>query len=310
MTDDSTVTVCAVIVSYQPDMAALRSLANGIAAQVGALVLVDNSSVDASQQAVEEAVCDCGGVVLRQSHNVGLAGAQNVGIDWARAHGYRQVLLLDQDSEPGADMVVILLAALQELSASTRVAAVGPRFHDFREEQDAPFVRVRFPFNRKLWCESATQQIACDFLISSGALIPIEVLDQVGAMDAGLFIDNVDMEWSFRARAHGYALFGICAATMKHRLGDTRRRLPFGVGQVIVHGPLRLYYMMRNRMLLYGKPNTPRVWIAQDIPRVLIKLLLFGLIIGPRTRNLRFMLRGLWDGMQGRDGVCPLRGSH
>jgi rhamnosyltransferase len=123
-------------------------------------------------------------------------------------------------------------------------------------------------------------------------------------MDAGLFIDNVDLEGGFRAKAQGYRLYGVCAATMRHQLGDGRRGLPFG-GQVVVHGPLRLYYMMRNRLLLYRMPHTPRMWIAQDVPRVLVKLFLFGVLIGPRLRNLQCMLRGLWDGLRGRYGACP-----
>lgn len=304
MTELATANVCAVIVSYHPEQAAITQLIDVVAAQVGAVVLVDNASGGDWQSVLGEVLSGRSGALLAQSRNVGLAAAQNVGIDWARSHGYHYVLLLDQDSEPGEDMVASLLRALQALSATHRAAAVGPRFHDRREDRDAPFVRLGFPLNRKLWCESATQHIACDFLISSGALIPLAVLDQVGSMDAGLFIDNVDLEWGFRAQAQGYALYGVCAATMHHRLGDARRALPFG-GQVVVHGPLRLYYMMRNRLLLYRMPHTPRVWVAQDMPRVLAKLFLFGVLIGPRLRNLRCMLRGLWDGLRGRDGVCP-----
>ncbi|MGH8156510.1 MAG: glycosyltransferase family 2 protein [Rhodanobacter sp.] len=304
MTGFSTAETCAVIVSYHPEPALITSLVGVVAPQVGAVVVVDNASDGDWQAALGLALSGHGGTLLGLSRNIGLAAAQNLGIDWARSNGYRCVLLLDQDSEPGEGMVVSLLQALQTLAATSRVAAVGPRFHDRREDRDAPFVRIRFPLNRKLWCAADSQSIACDFLISSGALIPLDVLDSVGPMNAGLFIDNVDLEWGFRARAQGYALYGVCAATMHHRLGDARRALPFG-GQVVVHGPLRLYYMMRNRLLLYRMPHTPRVWVAQDIPRVLGKLFLFGVLIGPRPRNLRCMLRGLWDGLHGRDGVCP-----
>ena len=304
MTEFPATDVCAVIVSYHPEPAAILGLADGMARQVGAVVLVDNASGGDWQLVLAETLSARGGALLGQPHNLGLAAAQNIGIEWARANGYRYVLLLDQDSEPGEGMVASLLQALQTLVATNRMAAVGPRFHDVREDRDAPFVRVGFPLNRKLWCATDTQHIACDFLISSGALIPLAVLDQVGPMDAGLFIDNVDLEWGFRARAQGYALYGVCAATMHHRLGDARRALPLG-GQVVVHGSLRLYYMMRNRVLLYRMPHTPPVWIAQDLPRVLAKLLLFGVLIGPRPRNLRCMLRGLWDGLRGRRGACP-----
>lgn len=310
MTDFSSTTVCAVIVSYHPVVATLQRLIDTVTPQVGAVAVVDNSATGNWQQAFGAGMHGPDQVLLAQTHNAGLAVAQNIGIDWARAHGYQHVLLLDQDSVPGADMVAALLAALQQLSASGRVAAVGPRFRDLREGRDAPFVRIRFPFNRKLWCTSAAQHVACDFLISSGMLIPMAVLDQVGAMAAGLFIDNVDLEWGFRAQARGYALYGVYAATMSHHLGDTRYRLPLDIRRVVVHRPLRLYYMMRNRLLLYRLSHTPRAWIAQDVPRVFAKLFLFGVLIGPRARNLRFMLRGLWDGVRGRDGVCKISGGH
>ncbi|MEO8810532.1 MAG: glycosyltransferase family 2 protein [Rhodanobacter sp.] len=304
MTEQLCPDVCAVVVSYHPDPVVIRSLVDAVAGQVGAVVLIDNGGVGAWQPAMAELLQRGGGAVLQQPHNVGLASAQNIGIDWAREHGFRQVMLLDQDSEPGEGMVAALQQALAMLSASGKVAAVGPRFHDVREDRDAPFVRLGFPLNRRAWCVVGTTHVRCDFLISSGALIPVAVLDQVGPMDAGLFIDNVDMEWGFRAQAHGYALYGVCAATMHHRLGDARHALPLG-GRIVVHGPLRLYYMMRNRLLLYQMAHVPLVWKAQDMLRVPAKLFLFGVLIGPRLRNLRYMLRGLWDGLRGRRGSGP-----
>lgn len=305
MTDRATTAVCAVIVSYHPDAAALQHLIEIVAPQTAAVVLVDNASDGNWHDGIGRALSAAGGALLRQGENIGLAAAQNLGIDWARGHGYGYVLLLDQDSEPTEGMVASLVGALHRLSATGRVAAVGPRFHDLREHRDAPFVRLGFPLNQKLWCAEEAQAVACDFLISSGMLIPLEVLDQVGPMDAGLFIDNVDLEWGFRARAQGFALYGVCAAMLHHRLGDARRRLPWGLGQVVVHGPSRLYYMMRNRLLLYRTPHVPRVWKAQDMLRVPAKLFLFGLLIRPRRHNLRCMLRGLWDGLRGRRGASP-----
>jgi rhamnosyltransferase len=63
---------------------------------------------------------------------------------------------------------------------------------------------------------------------------------------------------------------------------------------------------MRNRLTLYRLPHTPRVWIAQDLPRVLAKFLIFAVLVAPRRRNVRYMLRGLVDGLRGRSGPCPL----
>ena len=201
MTDVPVNDVCAVVVSYRPEPDAMVRLVDAVMPQVGAVVLVDNASDGDWNQVLGRRLSAQGGAMLSQSRNLGLAAAQNVGIAWARERGYRHILLLDQDSEPAEGMVVALLRALQELSLAGPVAAVGPRFHDMRERRAAPFVRIGFPFNRKLWCDGSTPTIACDFLISSGTLIPLAVFDRIGAMDAGLFIDNVDLEWSFRARA-------------------------------------------------------------------------------------------------------------
>jgi rhamnosyltransferase len=298
---DSRRSVCAVVVTYRPDVDALRAALAAVRPQVGALVVVDNAS-----PGILAALVDTGAILLAQPSNFGLARAQNIGIEWARTHMCSHVLILDQDSIPDAGMVDALLDTWQRRSVTDRVGAVGPRFRDSREQRDAPFIKVAFPMSRKLWCDTTTREVECDFLISSGALIALAVLDDVGGMDDGLFIDNVDMEWSFRARWRGYSLFGSCAATMEHRLGDERRQVLGGLHQVVTHGPVRLYFIMRNRVTLYRRRHTPRVWIAQDLPRVVAKFLIFSVLVGPRGDNVRFMLRGLMDGIRGRSGPCPL----
>lgn len=291
--------MAAVVVWHHANSATLTRQLAAVAPQVDTVVAVDNSPASSRIGERDDLV------VLAQPENIGLAAAQNLGIAWAKAHGHTHVLLLDQDSVPEPGMVDSLLAALAGL-APQRPAAVGPVFRDPREHRDAPFVRVGFPMSKKVWCSVDRAPVECDFLISSGALIPLAVLDHVGLMDDALFIDNVDLEWSFRARARGYRLFGVCTAAMEHHLGDARTPILGGRVDVVTHSPVRLYFIMRNRITLYRLPHTPRVWIAQDVPRVLIKFVLFAVCVGPRLRNVRYMLRGLADGVRGRLGPCSL----
>ncbi|MGH8212488.1 MAG: glycosyltransferase family 2 protein [Rhodanobacteraceae bacterium] len=279
-------------------MTVLNAMLHRLLPQVGALVLVDNASDD--PVIGENCLRDRRITFMPQAINLGLAAAFNRGIAWARERGFKYVLLLDQDSLPAESMVIELWRALTTLAPRARIAAVGPRFRDENERRDAPFVRIRFPFNRKLHCgDDCPERVRCDFLISSGTLIPLVALETIGGMDESLFIDNVDMDWCFRARAKGFLLYGVCTARMEHRLGDARRRLPGAPRGVIVHAPRRLFFIMRNRLLLYRRASTPAVWVAQDVPRVLVKLLLFSVLIGPRWRNLRAMLAGLRAGLQG-----------
>lgn len=292
--------VCAVVVSYQPDLELLKQLLDAVALQVGGTILFDNGSTVDGFDALARAVEANGFRVVRHSGNEGLAAGMNHGIDLARAAGFRFVLLLDQDSLPEPGMVDALADAYCELSLRTRVAAVGAQFVDPRDGQVAPFVRVGFPFNRKLQ-GGAGQRVEADFLISSGSLLPMPAIDAVGGMDESLFIDSVDLDWSFRARAAGFALYGICDARMRHSIGDALRPGLFG-RKVFVHGPTRLYYLMRNRVLLYRRVHTPVVWVAQDVLRFVGKFVRMSMFVSPRRANARAMLRGLWDGIRGRAG--------
>lgn len=292
----------AVIVAYNPDLATVRRAVESVAPQVWRVVVVDNSAEGGGFAHWEGAPGNLH--VLRNGRNLGVAAALNQGIQWARHAGATFGLLLDQDSVVSEGMPGALREAYEALSGECRVAAVGPGFVDERTGRPAPFVKIGFPLNRKLaW--STHDRIECDFLITSGTLLPLAVIAEVGGMDEGLFIDNVDLEWSFRARARGFRLFGVGAATMLHSIGDGVRSLPLGLGEVVVHPPIRLYFMMRNRVLLYRRIETPAIWALQDLPRLMVKLLRFSVLVPPRLANARWMLRGLLDGLRGRQGPAP-----
>lgn len=297
--------VCAVVVTHRPDLALLARALEAIAPQVDALVVFDNGSGDAALGAMRPLVATQGGILLHGNGNVGLAEGFNRGIAQARAGGHGFVLLLDQDSVAAPGMVAALASAYHRLAAPGRpaapVGAVGAQFVDARSGMPGPFVRIGFPFNRKI-AGGPGECVECDFLISSGCLVPMAVLDAVGDMDATLFIDNVDLDWSFRARQAGYRLFGVCDARMLHSIGDRLVRSRWVPTGVLVHGPARLYYMMRNRLLLYRRPHVPRTWIAQDVLRLCGKVVRMSLLVRPRGRNLRAMAAGLCDGLLGRSG--------
>ena len=301
--------VCAVVITYQPQLDVLRQVLDSVGPQVGQVLLFDNATggpaFDDFAGFLAQAEAE-GVVVVRSPTNVGLSVAMNRAADHARAAGFAYLLLLDQDSLPDPGMVATLKAACEDLGKTERVAAVGPQFSDRRNGHVAPFIEVGFPFSRKLF-GGPGQRVACDFLISSGSLLPLDALERVGGMDERLFIDNVDLEWCFRARHRGFALFGICDARMRHSIGDTLRAAWLKPGGVVIHKPIRLYYITRNRVLLYGRKETPKVWIAQDLPRLVLKFFGTALFVAPRLQYLRMMLGGLIDGICGRSGQIGSR---
>lgn len=297
--------VCAVVVTYYPNIHELTVLLGMLCSQVGWILVIDNATADEVFESFANDGLPGNAAIIRNAVNEGLGAAFNKAACWAKQNNYRYLLLLDQDSLVRSDLVSRLLAAYSELSKITLTAAVGPMFVDRDTGRPAPFVRIGFPFNEKLFC-MGNGFVPCDFLISSGTLIPIAVLNDVGDMDESLFIDNVDIEWCFRARHKGYSLYGVGGAQIEHRIGDRVVSLPWLLGDVTVHSPVRLYYMMRNRLLLYRREATPRLWIAQDIPRAVLKFLRLALFIPPRWRNASYMLKGIRDGWRQKSGPAEL----
>lgn len=295
--------ICAVVISYYPDVHTMKCAVDSMAGQVGRLLMFDNATPDPALAAYLQDIESAWIAVIRSPVNLGLGAAMNRAADYAKAQGFRYLLLLDQDSIPEPGMVSTLKTALLDLQHVEPVAAVGPQFRDSRSGDLAPFVRVAFPFSHKLYGGPA-ERINCDFLISSGTLLPLKVMDKIGGMDEGLFIDNVDLEWCFRARHHGLALYGICDARMRHSIGDSLRPSWFNRRGTAVHQPLRLYYIMRNRIQLYGRKETPARWIAQDIPRLVFKFFYTSIFLAPRRKYLQCMLRGLYDGVRGASGAA------
>jgi len=298
--------VCAVIVSYKPRIGMLRSVVDSVVHQVGTVLLFDNATPDPALADYLNAIDSPSVEVMRSPSNVGLGAAMNHAIAHAKQRGFGYLLLLDQDSVPDPAMVSLLKIALQQLQRSERVAAVGPQFRDSRSGYVAPFIRVAFPASQQLF-GGPGQRIQCDFLISSGTLLSLDALATIGGMDESLFIDNVDLEWCFRAVHRGFALYGVCDAQMGHSIGDSLRASRLKRSGFMVHQPLRLYYIMRNRVLLYGRKETPGRWIAQDVPRLVLKFVGTALFLSPRRAYLRCMILGLYDAIRGVTG--PMRHS-
>lgn len=289
--------IAAIIVSYRPEVKALRELVSAISPQVRDVFIVDNGS----GKDVVETIRAWGAVnVVALECNFGIAHAQNLGIKAAAKSGCTHVLLLDQDSLPADDMVSQLLLALWERQgAGEKVACVGPYHQGDGPTVSSPFVGVEGLRIVRRPCDGV-KTVRSDFLIASGSLIPLEVVKTVGLMIEELFIDYVDIEWGLRAASKGYVCYGICSALMSHKIGDSTIR--FGDRRVPLHSPLRQYYHIRNALWLARRSWISRTWKIILYWRVVKQIIFFGVLAAPRIERTKFMFRGVWHGVTDRMG--------
>jgi rhamnosyltransferase len=291
-----------VIVTYLPDLARLEHQLRALAGSVDGAVLVDNGSPGLDEQRLLRAFPAL--VVRRLGVNQGLAAAQNIGSGVARRLGAAYVLFLDQDSVPEKNMACRLRETLERLAVEGRkVGLVGPRFRAADGGAVGNFARVGLLWVRRVACDSDSAAVECDALISSGSLVPVAVLDDVGGMEEGLFIDQVDTEWCLRARAKGYRVFGACDAILDHRLGEDLHRLWFGRWRNLFrHKPFRYYYIFRNTVSLLGRDYVPFPWKLYNLRWLAALFVIFGILRGRNFLELKMMLRGIRDGLRGVTG--------
>jgi rhamnosyltransferase len=245
--------VIAVVVTYHPLMATFLPLLEQLMLQTDGVVLVDNSDRhdDRVFHGIPSGYKVSGALSLvRLGENRGIAVALNIGLEEAMRGGAQYVLLSDQDSLPEGDMVEQLKSVHEHLAGQgLRVAAVGPAFIDLHTDLTIPF-QVQLPGHIFYGHGTPTPDephIEVLSLITSGSLIPTTIFRDVGLMREEFFIDKVDIEWSLRARAKKYQLFGTALARMHQRLGDGEVKVwYFGWRYVSLYSPLRVYYQVRN----------------------------------------------------------------
>jgi rhamnosyltransferase len=298
---------CAVIVTYQPSVESLLKMLVPLSSAVDGMVVVDNASSNLEEARIREAFPAL--LLMKLEANKGIAAAQNEGIAVARSLGHAFVLLLDQDSVPQDGMVRTLHDTLARLKLQGhRVACVGPRTRLPGSHELSAFMPLGGFRRRQEICHDATAAVECDALMSSGTLIPIDVIDEVGGMEEGLFIDQVDTEWCLRARSKGYRVFGACGAVLEHRLGETVRRFWAGRWRRLPrHKPFRYYYIFRNTILLARRDYVSLRWLFFNLRWLAALFVLYGVFTRTRTGELGMMLKGTVHGMRGVTGKLDIR---
>lgn len=290
---------CALIVTWEPDVTILRALVEQLLADDCPCRIIDNGSSNA-------------GVIRRAfrhlpeehfsatwlSENIGLAAALNRGLEQAVAEGCEYALLFDQDSGIDERFSRAMLDAFRQASALTTrtLAALGPRLQDPDSGRRTPF-RV---FDR--WLFRSDRRIADDlpffetgFLVTSGTLLDLSCLPDIGLMREDYFIDNIDLEWCFRATARGYAVMGTDRAILHHRIGEPSGRWLVRRGWVVEHSPLRCYYSTRNRLHLQRQPHAPGGWVWRDRIRFVLKSAWLLLCTDQRRAYWRSLRKGMRD---------------
>lgn len=289
--------VWAVVVLHHPEPALLRRQFAATIEQVGGIVYYDNGAGAAALAAL--GLAGRADVErLGNGDNRGLAEALNAGLAFLGGRGCRFALLLDQDSVPEPQMVARLRAAHRAAEGQDPpVAAVGPAVFDELLGRLAPFGQARSLPRRLVPAVPDQEPFEVSYLITSGTLLALAALERIGPMEGRLFIDSIDYEWCFRARARGHRLLATYGTFLRHRRGQRLVRAWPGL-RVRLHPTQRLFSIYRNQVRLSFRGYVPLTWKLRSAVELAVRLALFALVVPGRGANLVAIGRGIAEGLR------------
>jgi rhamnosyltransferase len=230
--------IAAVIVTYNPNIQQLEKTIQSIAKQVSRVIIIDNGSTIFLFRNI------CNLITVNLGANYGIAYAQNKGIDLAKQHHTDFVLLSDQDTIYPRNFILKMLNAYESIQDKKHLAAIAPVFYDKNKEAEGRISITKF----NVIVPDKNKKYHIAHTISSGSLLSVECIENIGPMREELFIDYVDFEWYGRALKYGYKIVSVPKVVIEHTLGDKIQII--GNRKIALRNRIRYYYMIRNGMYI------------------------------------------------------------
>lgn len=248
--------ICAIIVTYHTGEEILSGL-EYLVSEVSHVVVVDNGSDQATEACLVEAEARLPGkiTVLLNGRNLGLSKAQNLGIRIALERGFEWVLLLDDDSTPGPEMVARMMHHYTGLNeeGKQRMGILYPNIVDKNISKKTPFLIEENGIIRLVICPD-NGIVYPIIVMASGSLIKTETLRAIGLMDESFFIDQIDVDFSLRIINSGLRITVVGDALLYHSLGERRECTFCGIRITPTnHSAFRCYHIYRNRLIIWKR---------------------------------------------------------
>lgn len=269
---------CAGIVTYNPDIVLLENVISAVSVQVQRVFIFDNNSANVADLLI---LCNKYSCEFETSKkNMGIAYALNRLCEHALKNGYSWILTLDHDTIVSDNMI----ESFRTLTRINDVGIICPRVNyvgfAIKDKYDTNLRYVNVP--------------AC---MTSGSLMNLHAWDKTDHFNEWLFIDSVDNDICYQLKTVGYKIIRDNNTFMEHNLGHPRyKKLLFFKYADFQYSPIRLYYIVRNRIYL-----TKRYWRQEGFRFVLatFKIIISNIIIYIQDAPRREMIfKGIKDGIK------------
>lgn len=276
--------IAATVILYQPNDMVVNNIKT-YADSVDVLYVVDNS-----ERINKDIIAKIKMFQNVEYHafdkNKGIAYALNYALKKSRKSGYSYLLTMDQDSkfEDG-------------------------ELHRYQKEAECLFVNndklIICGINHVKHKPIYEKNNIVDEVITSGMIVDIEKIIQIGGFLDKLFIDYVDYELCYRSYREGYECAMVNNCNLLHQIGSVNPVKKYGIyfNNHNEHEKVRMYYLIRNALYVMVNYNGKTLQILRNILKLIVKNLL---VEDDKLNKFRYMYYGLRDFLHDNYGKFSL----
>lgn len=278
-----------IVILYKPDLSVLEhNISNsGLAHQN--FILIDNTDDSDLSQEISNLFENV--TYVANHKNLGIASAQNIGIQIAVNKNYEFIVFFDQDSIiPNNYNINIVEEYIRIEKQCTELFLLGPTVYNLESKEE-----YRSVIHKKNAYKGVEDFYYQRDVISSGSCVRASKISDVGLMDDKLFIDSVDFEWCWRAQSKGFVTGITPNVTLGHKVGQNELKLPFGY-KVIISSPIRYFYQYRNYIWLFRRRYVPNTWKVNTGIKFIARLLYFPFVVKSGLTIEKYMWKGILAG--------------
>ncbi|MDQ2752694.1 MAG: glycosyltransferase [Bacteroidota bacterium] len=275
--------VAGVVILYHPDDDVIQNIQSYLP-YVQKLYVADNTeetmSAVASQLKEQNKI-----QILYDGSNEGIAKRLNKAAALAKEEGFEWLLTMDQDS------------CFEEAELENYLTCADNYLH---KNKTAMF-GVEYEVKSDLQVCTVKERVQ---LITSGSIVNLELFNVMGGFDEALFIDEVDLEYCYRAITMDYKIIQFPNVFLQHHLGNVsyhKSLKNLATTPRVLHSPVRLYYMVRN--YLYVQKKYGNQFADNDKLRrgALLNRIKNNLLYGEkRMKTIRFIVKAVIDFNNGK----------
>lgn len=215
------------------------------------IVVVDNGSTDGSVDVISKQYPSV--TLLQTGANLGYAGGNNVGIEYALSHGADYVLILNNDIVVAPDLLTEFVNAANLLPTGS---VLGAKLYSYDQPDTLCSLAGRWNSASSSFEYIGRNQkdgplfecmLEVDYVIGCALFTSADCFRDVGLLDEKFFLNYEETDWCYRARAKGHKCIVIPKAKLWHKVSSS-----FGGAD----SPVHTYFMTRNE-LIWAKKHLP-----------------------------------------------------